>query len=174
VPYLSASEVMIHEEALYQVYVLEPRVALEVPLEPLYDVLCSSRDYGGVRIHYADESSMSLAEWWNPWSRAMPYVTLTHHLLAYMPHENETVTFNADELAESLVTAVDTVLKQQQGGAGTEAEPGAEPESGDAANQLASILDDTPITVNSYLGLHSVVFNHSKLGYYLERGGYSF
>ena len=91
----------------------------------------------------------------------MPYVTLTHHLLAYSPQESETVTFNADEFAESLVTAVDAARKQS----GTEE---------DTTDPLSTILDDTPITISSYVGLQSVVFNHSKLGYYLERGGYSF
>jgi len=125
-----------------------------------------SRDYGGVRIHYAEENSMSLVEWWNPWSRAMPYVTLTHHLLAYHQHENETVTFNVDEFAESLVTAVDAARKRSG--------PEAESEADATTDPLAAILDDTPITINSYVGLHSVIFNQSKLGYYLDRGGYSF
>jgi len=123
-----------------------------------------ARDYGGVRIHYADENSVSLAEWWNPWTRAMPYVTVTHHLLAYNPHENETVTYNADEFAESLVTALDAAKKRN-------AAADADSETGDP---LASILDDSPIKISSYVGLQSVIFNHSKLGYYLERGGYSF
>ena len=114
---------------------------------------------------------MSYAEWWNPWSRAMPYVTLTHHLLAYHTHENETVTYNVDEFAESLVTALDAARKRSD--AGTEgAEAGAAETQ--AADPLASILDDTPITISSYLGLHSVIFNQSKLGYYLDRGGYNF
>jgi len=72
--------------------------------------------------------------------------------------------------------AVDAVKKQQQQqqqqqqtDAGPETEttiPITEP--------LASILDDSPITISSYIGIQSIVFNHSKLGYYLERGGYSF
>jgi len=95
----------------------------------------------------------------------MPYVTLTHHLLAYSPQENETVTYNVDEFVESLVMAVDSARKR----GGTDADTDA-----DATDPVASILDDTPITINSYVGLPSVIFNHSKLGYYLERGGYSF
>jgi len=122
-----------------------------------------ARDYGGMRIHYADENSMSLMEWWNPWTRSLPYVTLTHHLLAYNPVENETVTYNADEFAESLVMAVDAARKRSNTDADTE-----------AADTIASILDDTPIKVSSYVGIQSIIFNHSKLGYYLERGGYSF
>ena len=96
----------------------------------------------------------------------MPYVTLTHHLLAYHQHENETVTFNVDEFAESLVTAVDAARKRSG--------PEAESEADATTDPLAAILDDTPITINSYVGLHSVIFNQSKLGYYLDRGGYSF
>ena len=122
-----------------------------------------TRDYGGVRIHYADENSVSIAEWWNPWTRAMPYVTVTHHLLAYNPLENETVTYNADEFAESLVTAVDAARKRNSTDADAE-----------TADPLANILDDSPIIISSYVGLPSIIFNHSKLGYYLERGGYSF
>lgn len=124
-----------------------------------------SRDYGGVRIHYAEENSVSLMEWWNPWTRAMPYVTLTHHLLAYNPIENETITYNADELAESLVTAVDAARKRNAGDNAAESE---------TADPIASVLDDSPIKISSYVGLPSIIFNHSKLGYYLERGGYSF
>ena len=97
----------------------------------------------------------------------MPYVTLTHHLLAYSPQENETVTYNVDEFAESLVTALDAALKRNR----ADADAATEAETTDP---LASILDDTPITVSSYMGLPSVIFNQSKLGYYLERGGYSF
>jgi len=114
---------------------------------------------------------MSLMEWWNPWSRAMPYVTLTHHLLAYHQQENETVTYNVDEFAESLVMAVDTARKRS--GTGTEAEGQAEADTS-TTEPLAAILDDTPITVNSYVGIPSVIFNQSKLGYYLDRGGYNF
>jgi len=131
------------------------------------------RDYGGVRIHYATEDTMSLAEWWNPWSRAMPYVTVTHHLLAYSPHENETVTYNVDEFAESLVMALDAALKRS---ATANADTAAADTDADTetTDKLASVLDDTPITINSYIGLPSVIFNQSKIGYYLERGGYSF
>jgi len=107
-------------------------------------------------------------EWWNPWTRAMPYVTLTHHLLAYNPLENETVTYNADEFAESVVTAVDAARKRNGGGtADADADPAA-------ADPVAALLDDSPIKISCYVGLQSLVFNHSKLGYYLERGGYSF
>jgi len=95
----------------------------------------------------------------------MPYVTLTHHLLAYNPQENETITYNVDEFAESLVAAVAAARKQSNTDTDTEE---------DTTDPLASILDDTAIMINSYVGLHSVIFNHSKLGYYLERGGYSF
>jgi len=104
----------------------------------------------------------------------MPYITLTHHLLAYHQQENETVTYNVDEFAESLVMALDTARKRS--GMGTEAEPAAEaePAEADTANPLASILDETPITISSYVGLPSFVFNQSKLGYYLDRGGYNF
>ena len=59
-------------------------------------------------------------------------------------------------------------------GSGTEAETQAEADTSDTSDPLASILDDTPITINSYLGLHSIIFNQSKLGYYLDRGGYNF
>ena len=69
-----------------------------------------------MRIRYAEEDTMSFAEWWNPWSRAMPYVTLTHHLLAYHQQENETVTYNVDEFAESLVMAVDAARKRSGSG----------------------------------------------------------
>jgi len=134
-----------------------------------YYYYCRSRDYGGVRIHYAEPSTISLAEWWNPWSRAMPYVTLTHHLLAYNQLENETVTYNADEFAETLVMALDAAKKRAATDAGTDAGP--EP---DTTEPIASMLDDKPIMINSYAGLQSIVFNQSKFGYYLERGGYSF
>ena len=105
----------------------------------------------------------------------MPYVTLTHHLLAYNSKENETVTYNVDEFAESLVTAFDVAMKRDAAAEGGDAGGGSgDTEAADTGDRLAAVLDDKPITVSSYVGLPSVIFNQSKLGYYLVRGGYNF
>jgi len=119
----------------------------------------SNRDYGGVRIYYGDPESTTFSQRWNPWSRAMPYVTLTHHLLAYNKHENETVTYNADDMAESLVAAVDGARRHFVG---------------DSRDIDRVTVEDSPIVIDSYGSLISVIHNQSKLGFYLERGGVSF
>ena len=93
----------------------------------------------------------------------MPYVTITHHLLAYNRHENETVTFNADDMAESLIGAVDLARRRC---------------SSSGLDENAEVdkvtVDDSPIIIDSYVSLLSVIHNQSKLGFYLERGGVSF
>jgi hypothetical protein len=126
-------------------------------------VLFRNRDYGGVRVFFGDPDSVSFTQRWNPWSRSLPYVTLTHHLLAYNRHENETVTYNADDLAESLLAAVDSARRRFVGG-------GVD----DNREYDRITVDDSPIVIHSYLSLVSVIHNQSKLGFYLERGGVSF
>lgn len=91
----------------------------------------------------------------------MPHVTLTHHLLAYNRTENETVTYNADDLADSLITAIDSARRRCI--------------SDGAERDIDRVtVDDSPIVVESYVSLVSVIHNQSKLGFYLERGGVSF
>lgn len=91
----------------------------------------------------------------------MPYVTLTHHLLAYNRQENETVTYNADDMAESLVGAIDSARRRCIG-------------IDDDRDFDRITVEDSPIVVDSYISLASVIHNQSKLGFYLERGGVSF
>ena len=94
----------------------------------------------------------------------MPYVTLTHHLLAYNRHESETVLFNADDMAESLIGSVNAARRRSTNVDGLE----------DSAGFQELIIDDTPIVIESYVSLVSVIHNQSKLGFYMERGGVSF
>jgi hypothetical protein len=125
--------------------------------------LMSGRDYGGIRIHFGSVDNIWFSQRWNPWSRAIPYVTFTHHVLAYNPQESETVTYNADDMAESLVGALAAIRRTMNVGEHTE--------GGDTDE---TIVEDGPIVIESYASLLSVIFNQSRLGFYLERGGVSY
>lgn len=107
-------------------------------------------DHGGVRIHMG---MLSFFQRWNPLIENLPVVTLTHHPAIYNKQETETIIYNADDFAESLVGEAERVLRKE-------------------GKEL--VVDESPILIESYAGILSVVHNQSKLGFNLDRGGFKY
>ena len=57
--------------------------------------------------------TLSFFQRWNPLIENLPVVTLTHHPAIYNKQETETVIYNADDFAESLVGEVERVLRRE-------------------------------------------------------------
>lgn len=112
------------------------------------------RRNGGLRIHWA-KGQPTLVQKWNPFCDELGYVTLTHHLLIYNEKEKETTTFNINDLADSVIDAVDKIRKQDG-----------------VADALG--VEEGPIMIESYASLSSMVYNQSHIGFNMERGGISF
>ena len=79
------------------------------------------------------------------------YVTLSHHLLAYKPEERETSMYDAGDFIDSAIAAANKVR------------------SGSEVN-----CENSPITIESYGSVASMIFNQSHIGFNLARGGVSF
>jgi hypothetical protein len=109
---------------------------------------CSARQHGGARFHWTTTSPSFLRKW-NPLCPDVGYITLSHHLLAYKPQERDTVTYDVGDFVD-LVTA--------------------------GVHKLNSAvpIDYGPISVESYAGVASLVFNQSHIGFNMSRGGVSF
>lgn len=113
--------------------------------------LMPKRDQGAIRIHSGNPNG--LLERWNPWSPQAPLLTITHHPTIYTAAESDTATYNADDFAESVLTEAIKISKNE-------------------GRDL--IVDESPIMIYSYAGILSIVHNHSKFGYNLDRNGISY
>lgn len=88
-------------------------------------------------------------DFWNPWSRDIPHLTLTYHTsVKYNKASPEFVDFPA--LQRTLIATA----------------------TSDISRSLTT--DEEPIVINIILGITALVHNQSKLGFCRDRGGVSF
>ncbi|XP_064610443.1 tumor protein p63-regulated gene 1-like protein [Liolophura sinensis] len=113
------------------------------------------RQHGGVRILWNKGEQPSFGQMWNPWCSSIPWTTFSHHPVLYNPKENETITYNVDDFYESLLQAVSKAFQKKK--------PGEKVR-----------LIEGPILIENYLGVSSLVFNQSHLGFFRDRNGVSF
>lgn len=106
------------------------------------------RQHGGVRIHWS-KTDASFIQRWNPFCYDVGFITLCHHLLAYKPGEQDTVTYDVGDLSDSLIVAM-------------------------RSHNDKLTVDNGPITVESYASVASLIFNQSHIGFNMSRGGVSF
>ena len=103
----------------------------------------------GLRIHWNAVKEPGTFDYWNPWSKDIPHLTLTAHTsVQYNVASPEFVDFSA--LQKSLVAAA----------------------TSDISRSL--VTDEEPIVINMILGITALVHNQSKLGFSRDRGGVSF
>ncbi|CAB4002916.1 Hypothetical predicted protein, partial [Paramuricea clavata] len=103
----------------------------------------------GLRIHWNAVKVPGTFDYWNPWSKDIPHITLTAHTsVKYNAVSPECVDFSA--LQKSLVAAA----------------------TSDISRSL--VMDEEPIVINMILGITALVHNQSKLGFSRDRGGVSF
>ncbi|XP_028394279.1 tumor protein p63-regulated gene 1-like protein [Dendronephthya gigantea] len=103
----------------------------------------------GLRIHWNSERVPGTFDFWNPWSKDIPHLTLTAHTsVKYNEASPEFADFSA--LQKSLVAAA----------------------TSDISRSL--VTDEEPIIINMILGITALVHNQSKLGFSRDRGGVAF
>lgn len=85
-------------------------------------------------------------DFWNPWSKDIPYITLTAHMSTGVNDASpEFVDFATFQ--KSLIAAA----------------------SSDVSRALAT--DEDPIQINVIFGISAIIHNQSKLGFCRDRGG---
>ena len=103
----------------------------------------------GLRIHWNAVKVPGTFDYWNPWSKDIPHLTLTAHTsVQYNEASPEFVDFSA--MQKSLVAAA----------------------TSDMSRSL--VTDEEPIVINMILGITALVHNQSKLGFSRDRGGVAF
>ena len=106
-------------------------------------------DQVGLRIHWNAVKAPGVLDFWNPWSKEIPNLTLAAHTsVLYNEASPEFVDFLAFQ--KSLIAAA----------------------SSDLSRSL--VTDEEPIVINIILGVTALIFNQSKLGFSRDRGGVSF
>ena len=88
-------------------------------------------------------------DFWNPWSKDIPYLTLTSHKSIEV-NEASPAFVNFTNFQKSLIAAA----------------------SSDVSRSL--VTDEEPILINVIFGISATVHNQSKLGYSRDRGGVCF
>ena len=108
-----------------------------------------------MRVTWNSQQQLSMSQKWNPFSSDIPYTTFSHHPLVYYEKERETVTYNVDDFYESLVQGINQAYRSKRSG------------------EILQV-SESPILIESYASLASMVFNQSHIGFSRERGGVSF
>lgn len=104
---------------------------------------------------WGNESELTWKQRWNPWSGEIPFATLAHHPLHYLPREAETAMYNMENFYDHLVPTVQDAYNAIK--------PGEKP-----------IIEEGNVTINSYASVWSMIYNQSRLGFNKERGGVSY
>ncbi|XP_071489577.1 tumor protein p63-regulated gene 1-like protein [Diadema antillarum] len=117
--------------------------------------LASARTGEGARLHWSSNRDVSVLDKWNPFSDSIPYITLTGHPLQ-SDDSRQVQSYQVGPFLNTLSQAVTTSRSQRH--------PNLPPVS----------TVEAPIQCEVYVGLSSMVFNQSKLGFFRERGGVSF
>ncbi|ESO07919.1 hypothetical protein HELRODRAFT_98103 [Helobdella robusta] len=110
------------------------------------------RDHGGVRLHLGTPTFLQR---WNPWCNDIPLMTFTHHPTIYNKNETDTLVRIGVHIK---IRIMETRWKHSPRHA--------------TGRELK--VDDSPIVVESYAGLISVLHNQNKLGFNLDRNGMTF
>lgn len=119
---------------------------------PQYSVM-ERHDLSALRINWGDLNAVSLTERWNPVCRTIPSCVFASHPLLLVENKDcdntSRARFDIDHFAGALLQAVQGHKPTMQ-------------------------LEETPILINSYFSLSSLVFNQSQLGFSKDRNGVSF
>lgn len=117
--------------------------------------LAEPRKGEGVRLYWSSGRQLTVLEKWNPFSDTIPYTTVKSH-----PLEKE----DARAAQSYQVGPFLNTLQQAITASRSERKPNLPP--------VTTV--EAPIELEIYLGLSSMVYNQSKLGFFRERGGISF
>ncbi|XP_045621897.1 tumor protein p63-regulated gene 1-like protein isoform X2 [Procambarus clarkii] len=113
-----------------------------------------ARNMQGFRVTWNNGHQISFAQKWNPWSRDIPYTTFTSHPL-YWYTGCENATYDAKSLAKELKLAIENFQERP-----------------DTAATCS--VSQSPIIIENYVGIASLLHNATELGFFKLRGKVSF
>ncbi|KAK7081079.1 Tumor protein p63-regulated protein 1-like [Halocaridina rubra] len=113
-----------------------------------------TRNMQGLRITWNTGHEISFAQKWNPWSRDIPYTTFTSHPL-YWYTGCENGTYDVKSLSKELKLAVEALQERPD-------------------TVATCSLNQSPIVIENYVGIASLLHNATELGFFKLRGKVSF
>ncbi|XP_059847326.1 tumor protein p63-regulated gene 1 protein [Hypanus sabinus] len=163
--------VMISERSLvickYDFVMLNFQSCRKVPLNYI-DKICygpltfpeysiSRKEGHGLRVHWDKLREADFLSRWNPWSNEIPYTTFTEHPVKGA-NDMFTKICELENFKEKLAEAVQRAHE-------------VDPVPGRANG---AVVLDRPISIETYVGVVSLISNQNKLGYSLARGSVGF
>ncbi|XP_045485978.1 tumor protein p63-regulated gene 1-like protein isoform X2 [Pieris rapae] len=114
--------------------------------------LVPERNLRGVRMMWNKGEPLPLKTLWNPFSQEVPFITFASHPIYWHRDGNieERSTFDMETFAQKLQRAIENI-----------------PSS-------ACCIHHSPIVIQSYLGLASLLHNKTSMGFFKVRGKFSF
>ncbi|XP_020621899.1 tumor protein p63-regulated gene 1-like protein isoform X2 [Orbicella faveolata] len=112
----------------------------------------------GLRLHFGKNTIPTFLQNWNPWSRAIPFVTFCWHrgndVMSELPEHMQ-----LDPFQESLISAITDCHNALQEG---------------VAQESLEIVQNEPIMIEVYCGISPIVHNYSIWGFNRDRGKFGF
>ncbi|CAH4037128.1 tumor protein p63-regulated gene 1-like protein isoform X2 [Pieris brassicae] len=114
--------------------------------------LVPERNLRGVRMMWNKGEPLPLKTLWNPFSQEVPFITFASHPIYWHRDGNaeERSTFDMETFAQKLQRAIENI-----------------PSS-------ACCIHHSPIVIQSYLGIASLLHNKTSMGFFKVRGKFSF
>lgn len=112
----------------------------------------------GLRVYFGKNTIPTFLQNWNPWSRAIPFVTFCWHrgndVISELPEHMQ-----LDPFQESLISAITDCHNALQEG---------------VAQESLEIVQNEPIMIEVYCGISPIVHNYSIWGFNRDRGKFGF
>lgn len=108
----------------------------------------------GIRVTRESRQPLSFSQKWNPWSRDIPFTTLTSHPL-YWYTGCENTSYDVKHLATELSNTLEALQERP-----------------DVINKCN--IFSSPIVIENYVGIASLLHNATELGFFKLRGKVSF
>ncbi|XP_077864478.1 tumor protein p63-regulated gene 1-like protein isoform X2 [Saccoglossus kowalevskii] len=118
--------------------------------------IATTRDGVGLRAYWNNGIEPTFAAKWNPWSKQIPWITLTSHPLQFK-EDRDTDCYKLETFKTAFMQAIQNAQEQKNSEGAT-----------------ALTIHEAPIFIENYLGFASMVHNQSHIGFSRERGGVSF
>lgn len=111
----------------------------------------------GLRCMWNKGQRIQFSQNWNPWSRDIPFITLTAHRLFYSEDVESKHHYDIGTFTTNMVNTVQTINANQ---------------TDPTARQC--VIKEERIVIENYVGIVSVVHNAADLGFFKSRGRVSF
>ncbi|XP_068699832.1 tumor protein p63-regulated gene 1 protein-like isoform X2 [Montipora foliosa] len=111
----------------------------------------------GLRVYFGKNVKPTFLQNWNPWSHAIPYVTLSWHrgndMIGTLPHHMQ-----LDPFQEALITAITDAHNALQE---------------NVAQESLEVVHNEPILIQVYCGFSPILHNYTIFGFNRDRGNFA-